>query len=171
MAALLCLPLVSVRAQSAAQNTQPARLKILVVHGPNLNLLGTRETNIYGKTSLDDINLRLKEEGKKLSLDVVTVQKNGEGDLVDAIQSAKGTFHAVILNAGAYTHTSIALRDAIAGTGVPVIEVHLSNIYAREEFRKESMIAPVAIGQISGFGGESYILGLHAAASFLNSKK
>jgi 3-dehydroquinate dehydratase II len=137
--------------------------KILVIHGPNLNLLGEREPDVYGKVTLDEINKKLKDVAKKNKVEIVTVQLNGEGEMVDKIQSAKGKFSAIVINPGAYTHYSVAIRDAISSINVPAIEVHLSNIYAREEFRHKSLIAPVAVGQISGFGVDSYVLGLEAA--------
>lgn len=140
-------------------------MKILVIHGPNLNLLGTRETDVYGAQTLDDINKMLEEEGEKHGVEVKTVQSNSEGILVDAVQDARNSADVIILNPGAYTHTSIALRDAVAAIDVPVIEVHLSNVHAREEFRHHSYIAPLAAGQILGFGAESYRLALLAALS------
>jgi 3-dehydroquinate dehydratase II len=140
-------------------------MKILVLHGPNLNLLGSRENDVYGSVTLDAINRELeglaKAEGVKLAIH----QSNAEGDLVDWIQKAAGAFDALLINPGAFTHTSIALRDAIAGVGIPAIEVHLSNIYRREAFRQHSYIAGVAVGQISGFGSDSYVLGLRAAVA------
>jgi len=130
-------------------------MKILVLHGPNLNLLGSRENDVYGSVTLDAINCELeglaKAEGVKLAIH----QSNAEGELVDWIQKAAGAFDALLINPGAFTHTSIALRDAIAGVGLPAIEVHLSNIYRREAFRQHSYIAGVAVGQISGFGSDS----------------
>lgn len=140
-------------------------MKILVVHGPNLNLLGTRETDVYGAQTLDDINAMLQEEGEKHGLELKTLQSNSEGALVDALQDARGWADVIIINPGAYTHTSIALRDAVAAIDIPVIEVHLSNVHAREEFRHHSYIAPLAVGQILGFGAESYRLALLAALS------
>lgn len=138
-------------------------MKILVLHGPNLNLLGSREPDVYGHHSLDDINAMLASEAKVLGVEVKTYQSNSEGDLVTAIQQARGWADVLIMNPAAYTHTSVALRDAVAATGIPVIEVHLSNVHAREEFRRHSYIAPVAVGQICGFGAQSYILALIAA--------
>ncbi len=140
-------------------------MKILVVHGPNLNLLGTRETDVYGKQTLDDVNAMLSSEAEKQGAEIRTMQSNSEGALVDAIQDARGWADAVIINPGAYTHTSIALRDAVAAIDLPVIEVHLSNVHAREEFRRHSYIAPLAVGQIVGFGAEGYRLALLAALS------
>lgn len=144
----------------AAENSQ--RLSILALHGPNLNLLGLREPHIYGSTTLDDVNNLLYQEGKELGVEVTCWQSNHEGVLVDAIQQALGKHQGIIINAGAYTHTSVAIRDALSGVKIPTVEVHLSNIYQREEFRHHSYIAAVAIGQISGFGANSYLLGLRA---------
>ena len=139
--------------------------KILVIHGPNLNLLGDRETDVYGKLTLTDINNKLKETSKELGVDVDFFQSNIEGEIVNAIQAAKGVYPAILINPGGYTHYSVAIRDAISAVKILTIEVHMSNIYAREEFRHKSVIAPVATGQIAGFGVESYVLGLRAAAS------
>ncbi len=141
--------------------------KILVVHGPNLALLGDRETSIYGKFTLEQINQALETVAKKEGVSLEIVQLDSEGDIVAKIGKAKKTFQAIIINPGAYTHTSVAIRDAIAAVGVPTIEVHLSNIYSREEFRHKSFVAPVAVGQISGFGINSYLLGLIAAIDLL----
>lgn len=137
-------------------------LNVLVLHGPNLNLLGRREPGIYGTATLDDIDRLLVEEGEKLQAKVSTLQSNHEGVLVDAIHDAQGQYQGIVINAGAYTHTSVAIGDAIRAVNLPTVEVHLSNIYRREAFRHHSFIAPVAIGQISGFGADSYRLGLHA---------
>ena len=134
--------------------------KILVMNGPNLNLLGTREPEIYGSLTLADIHERLRQRANEVDLDIEFMQSNHEGALVDAIQRARRTADYIILNAGAFTHYSIALRDAIAAVNVPVIEVHLSNIHQREEFRHKSVIAPVVLGQIAGFGAESYMAAL-----------
>jgi 3-dehydroquinate dehydratase-2 len=142
-------------------------LSILVLHGPNLNLLGQREPGIYGSLTLAEINRLLEEEGFKIQAKVFSVQSNHEGVLVDTIHGALGQYQGILINAGAYTHTSVALRDAIAAVNLPTVEVHLSNIYRREDFRHHSYIAPVAIGQISGFGGQSYLLGLQALVHFL----
>lgn len=144
---------------------------ILVLHGPNLNLLGKREPSFYGLATLAEINAMLQREGEALKATVECYQSNHEGALVDAIHRAGEEKHGLIINAGAYTHTSIALRDAIAGVKVPTIEVHLSNIYQREEFRHHSYIAPVAIGQISGFGANSYRWGLYAIVEHLRQSK
>lgn len=144
---------------------------ILVLHGPNLNLLGRREPGIYGSVTLDEINSRLVEAGAKLNCKIIVLQSNHEGVLVDAIHDAFGKHQGIIINAGAYTHTSIALRDALAGVAIPVVEVHLSNIYQRESFRHHSYIAPIAVGQISGFGAESYYLGLQALVNHLQKSQ
>lgn len=144
-------------------------MKILVIHGPNLNLLGSRETTVYGKQTLDEINNSLKNLAKELGVELIIRQSNHEGEIVDLIQGTQD-YGAILINPAAYTHTSIAIRDAIAATNMPTIEVHLSNIHQREEFRQKSLIAPVALGQISGFGTESYLLGLRAAADLLKSK-
>lgn len=137
-------------------------LSVLVLHGPNLNLLGQREPGVYGSTTLSEINRLLAEAALNLQANIFPVQSNHEGVLVDAIHEALGKYQGILINAGAYTHTSVALRDAIAGVNIPTVEVHLSNIYRREEFRHHSYIAPVVIGQISGFGVQSYLLGLQA---------
>ena len=142
--------------------------KILIIHGPNLNLLGMREPKVYGKVTLEKINAELKKIGKKEGVQVDTVQTNIEGEIVSLIQKAKKTYKAIVINPGGYTHYSVAIRDAISSVKVPTVEVHLSNIYAREEFRQKSVIAPVAAGQISGFGRNSYILGLMAAIDLIN---
>src|SRR5215471_1709228 len=138
-------------------------MKILYLNGPNLNLLGQREPEIYGKTTLADIEAKVREKGQKLGAELEFRQSNLEGELVSWIQEAKGKFDVIVLNAAAYTHTSIALRDAIVAAGVPTIEIHLSNVHAREEFRHKSLIAPVCSGQIIGFGANSYVLGVEAA--------
>ncbi len=137
-------------------------MKVLVVHGPNLNLLGTREPEVYGSTTLDDINAMMEKEAEALGLELTFTQSNVEGDMVTAIQEASSWANAIIINPAAYTHTSVALRDAVAAVGVPTIEVHLSNVYAREEFRHHSYISPVAVGVIGGFGADSYRLALQA---------
>ncbi|MGD1700522.1 type II 3-dehydroquinate dehydratase [Dapis sp. BLCC M229] len=141
---------------------------ILVLHGPNLNLLGLREPGIYGSETLDNINRLLQQEAETLGVKISVLQSNHEGVLVDAIHSASSEQHqGIVINAGAYTHTSVAIRDAISGVNIPTVEVHLSNIYRREEFRHHSFIAPVTIGQITGFGSESYVLGLKAMINYL----
>ncbi|HEY9694886.1 MAG TPA: type II 3-dehydroquinate dehydratase [Oculatellaceae cyanobacterium] len=142
-------------------------VSVLVLHGPNLNLLGRREPGIYGSVTLEAINRLLEEEAQKLQAKILAKQSNHEGVLVDAIHDAQGTHQGILINAGAYTHTSVAIRDAIAAVNIPTVEVHLSNIYRREEFRHHSFIAPIAIGQISGFGADSYRLGLHALVNHL----
>ncbi|MBD2015076.1 type II 3-dehydroquinate dehydratase [Microcoleus sp. FACHB-53] len=149
-------------------NETQSLLSILVLHGPNLNLLGRREPGIYGSVTLGEINQLLEQEGQKLQAKVHALQSNHEGVLVDAIHDALGQHQGILINAGAYTHTSVALRDALTAVAIPTVEVHLSNIYQREAFRHHSFIAPVAIGQISGFGAESYRLGLQALIHYLN---
>ncbi len=141
--------------------------KILVIHGPNLNLLGKRETDIYGQVTMEEINKQISKLASELGVSVDFFQSNSEGELVSEIQKAMGNYEALVINPGAYTHTSIALRDAIAGVEIPTVEVHLSNIYQREEFRKKSMLADVAVGQITGFKIDSYLLGLRAAANLI----
>ena len=142
--------------------------RILVLHGPNLNLLGTREPEIYGSTTLDDINEMIAERAAEVGIETAFYQSNHEGDLVDAIQQANHKFDFIIFNAAAFTHYSIAIRDAIAAIDVPVIEVHISNIHQREEFRHTSVLAPVAMGQICGLGVESYLAALEAIIYKLN---
>jgi 3-dehydroquinate dehydratase-2 len=138
-------------------------MKILFLNGPNLNLLGQREPEVYGRLTLGDIETKVRERAAKFKVEVEFRQSNIEGELVTWIQDAKGKFEVIVLNAAAYTHTSVALRDAIAAVGVPTIEIHLSNVYAREEFRHVSLIAPVCRGQIAGFGLNSYVLAVEAA--------
>ncbi|MEW6074757.1 MAG: type II 3-dehydroquinate dehydratase [Candidatus Omnitrophota bacterium] len=141
--------------------------KILVIHGPNLNLLGRREPQVYGTTTLAQINRSLKERAKKKKVRLVITQSNHEGEIVDLICKSRGTFEGILINPAAYTHTSVAIRDALAAAQVPAVEVHLSNIYTREEFRHKSLISPVAKGTIMGFGPQSYLLGLEALCSLL----
>jgi 3-dehydroquinate dehydratase-2 len=142
--------------------------KILVIHGPNLNLLGKRETSVYGKVKLDEINLKLKRLAKELKVGLDIKQSNHEGEIVDLIgKSSRKKYSAILINPAAYTHTSIAIRDAISAVNIPVVEVHLSNIYSREEFRRNSLISEVCNGQICGFGPESYLLGLRACISLI----
>ena len=137
-------------------------MKVLILHGPNLNLLGVREPGVYGNMGLDEINQRISEYGLKLGVEVKCCQSNHEGVLIDALHDARTWAAGVVINPGGYTHTSVALRDAIAGIGIPVVEVHLSNVYAREEFRHKSLVSAVCRGKISGFGWRSYLLGLQA---------
>ena len=141
--------------------------KILVIHGPNLNLLGEREKQIYGSLSLAEINKLIKKKAQALKVTVEAKQFNGEGEMVSEIGQAKKQYAGIIINSAAYTHTSVAIRDAIAAIDLPVIEVHLSNIYGREKFRQKSLIAPVCVGQISGFRENSYLLALEAMAKIL----
>ena len=141
---------------------------ILVLHGPNLNMLGEREPEVYGRMTLAEIDRRLSELGQQMDIEVRSFQSNSEGALIDALQEARTWANAVIFNPGGYTHTSVALRDAVAGIGIPVVEVHLSNVHAREEFRRISMIAPVCVGSIVGFGWRSYVLALQALANLLS---
>jgi 3-dehydroquinate dehydratase II len=145
--------------------------KILVLHGPNLNMLGKREPEHYGSLSLDEIDKRLIDLGLKFDLDVRVFQANGEGQLIDALHQSGEWAAGIVFNPGGYTHTSVALRDAIAAIHLPVVEVHLSNIHAREEFRRESLIAPVCVGSISGFGWRSYLLGMHALKGILDGEQ
>jgi 3-dehydroquinate dehydratase-2 len=142
--------------------------KILVLHGPNLNLLGEREPEVYGSLTLDEINQRLVETGRELDIEVRCYQSNNEGELIDALHAARRSVQGVIFNPGGYTHTSIALRDAITAINLPVVEVHLSNIHAREEFRRHSVIAPACVGTIAGFGWRSYWLALLALKGMLS---
>lgn len=141
--------------------------KILVIHGPNLNLLGEREPQVYGKITLEDINTGLRKTAEAEGFKLEIFQSNHEGEIVDKIGEIKSSARGLLINPAAYTHTSVAIRDAVSASGLPAVEVHLSNIYAREEFRHNSLIAPVCIGQISGFGIDSYMLGLKALISAL----
>ncbi|HVN67955.1 MAG TPA: type II 3-dehydroquinate dehydratase [Candidatus Sulfotelmatobacter sp.] len=143
-------------------------VKILVIHGPNLALLGEREIAVYGKFTLEEINSALTGLAKKKKVGLEIVQLDSEGEIVEKIGQARKSCQAIVINPGAYTHYSVAIRDAIAAVSVPTVEVHLSNIYAREEFRHKSVIAPVAVGQIAGFGLDSYLLGLQAAIDLIN---
>ncbi|MEO1145484.1 MAG: type II 3-dehydroquinate dehydratase [Cyanobacteria bacterium J06638_22] len=145
-------------------------LHVLVLHGPNLNLLGRREPETYGSVTLDSINDKLDSIAASLNVELSIFQENSEGALVDHIHAAFDAKDGLLINPGAYTHTSVAIRDAIAGVSLPTVEVHLSNVYKREPFRHNSYIAPVAIGQISGFGWHSYILGLQALAHHLRQE-
>ncbi len=149
------------------KNKRKKRLKILIIHGPNLNLLGKREPKIYGKASLSKINQLIQIEAQKMDIHVEIIQSNHEGELVDLIGNARKNYDGILINPAAYTHTSVALRDALSACGVPAVEVHLSNIYGREEFRRQSLTAPACIGQVSGFGEESYLLGLEGLVKAL----
>ena len=144
--------------------------RILVLHGPNLNLLGRREPETYGKVTLAEINSRLEDLAKHKGVDLRILQANGEGALIDALHAAMDWADGVLINPGGYTHTSVALRDAVAGVGLPAVEVHLSNVHGRETFRHTSLIAPVCVGQISGFGWRSYELGLKALIDMLGDR-
>jgi 3-dehydroquinate dehydratase-2 len=141
--------------------------KILILHGPNLNLLGKREPEHYGRLTLQEIDQRLIIAGREMGLEVRTLQANGEGQLIDLLHAAAEWAAGVVFNPGGYTHTSVALRDAVTATGLPVVEVHLSNVHAREVFRRRSLIAPVCAGSISGFGWRSYLLGMQALHAIL----
>jgi len=138
-------------------------MKIIVISGPNLNLLGRREPDIYGVETLESIVKSTRREAEKLGVEVEFFQSNHEGEIIDEIHKAMGIYDAIVINPGAYTHYSIAIRDAVKSVGIPTIEIHLSNVHAREEFRSKSVVAPVCVGQISGFGSNSYVLGLNAA--------
>ena len=146
-------------------------MKILVIHGPNLQLLGTRQPDVYGTQKLEDINAALEAKAKAFGAQLTIVQSNHEGEIVERIGKAKGAFDGLLINPAAYTHTSVAIRDAVEGSTLPAVEVHLSNIYAREAFRHQSLIAPVCRGQVSGFGLASYLLGLEALIGCLKQPK
>jgi 3-dehydroquinate dehydratase II len=146
-------------------------LSILVLHGPNLNLLGKREPGIYGSSTLSDIDQSLVTLSTELGVKIQVMQSNHEGQLVEAVQESPQQHQGILINAAAYTHTSVALRDAIVATGIPTVEVHLSNIYKRESFRHHSYIAPVVVGQISGFGPNSYSLGLRALVNYIQQSR
>jgi 3-dehydroquinate dehydratase-2 len=142
---------------------------VLVLHGPNLNLLGEREPEIYGRLTMEDINRQMQELGSELDLEVRAVQSNSEGGLIDALQEARTWASGVVFNPGGYTHTSVALRDAVAAIRIPVIEVHLSNVHAREDFRRLSLVAPVCAGSITGLGVQSYLLALRGLAALFTA--
>jgi len=144
-------------------------MKFLLLNGPNLNMLGTREPEKYGTITLEYIEKNLKEVAKQNNIELSCYQSNHEGDLIDKIQASNGNFDGIIFNAGGYTHTSVALRDAIASVNTPVVEIHMTNIHAREEFRHNSLISPVCIGQICGFGENSYKLGFYALLEYLKN--
>ncbi|MDD2732950.1 MAG: type II 3-dehydroquinate dehydratase [Desulfuromonadaceae bacterium] len=144
-------------------------MKFLILHGPNLNLLGKREPAIYGSQTLEDIEFLLVQLSSQLGCELSFFQSNNEGSLIDAIQGAAQEYHGILINPAAYTHTSIAIRDALSAVGLPTVEVHLSNIHRRETFRHTSMVAPVAIGQICGFGSDSYMLGLRALFNYVKN--
>jgi 3-dehydroquinate dehydratase-2 len=146
-------------------------VRVLVLHGPNLNLLGTREPGTYGIETLADIEESLRHVAGELGADVEFFQSNAEGALVDAVQAARGRFDGIVANPAAYTHTSIALRDALLAVGIPFVEVHLSNVHARESFRHRSLLADVALGTVAGFGGESYRLGLRGLVAMLSRRR
>lgn len=143
------------------------RKRILVLHGPNLNLLGRRQPEIYGRFTLEQINRKIRALARELGVEVEIRQSNNEGELVGWIQESAGRFGAIVINAAAYTHSSVALRDALTAVGIPAVEVHISNIYKREGFRRNSFIAEAVVGQITGFGVHSYLLGLRAAAELI----
>ena len=147
-----------------------SRRSVLVIHGPNLNMLGRREPEIYGHQSLDEINAGLLAMGETLGLDITTFQSNHEGEIVEKIQLAMGSCDGILINPAAYTHTSIAIRDALSLLDIPVVEIHLSNIYKRESFRHKSLIADIAAARISGFGGQGYLLGLEGLVKLVEQK-
>jgi 3-dehydroquinate dehydratase II len=157
--------------ETAGAASAGGQIAVLVVHGPNLNLLGEREPEVYGRTRLADIDKELKRLGRELEMKVETFQSNSEGGIVDRIQKARGKCDVLLINPGAYTHTSVAIRDAIAAVNIPVIEVHLSNVYRREPFRHHSTIADIARGRIMGFGAESYSLALRAARTIAEESR
>ena len=154
------------RAMNAA-----SRKTVAVIHGPNLNLLGTREPDVYGSATLKDIDAAIRSLAGELGCEVRSSQHSGEGEIIDAVHAAAGAGHAIIINPGAYAHYSYAIRDALAAADVPKVEVHLTNIYAREEFRRTSVIAPAVHGVVAGFGAESYLLALRAVAAMLDKQR
>ncbi len=145
-------------------------MKILIIHGPNLNMLGKREPDIYGSTTLEEIDSALMTKAKELGVEVTFFQSNSEGEIVSTIQDAMSKYDGVVINPGAYTHTSVAIRDAILSSGLPVVEVHISNVYKREDFRQKSFVSGVALGVISGFGINSYFLGLSGLVEHLSNQ-
>ena len=145
--------------------------KILVVHGPNLQLLGEREVSVYGKVTLSEINAALQKEAAALGVEIEILQSNHEGAMVDRVGSARSEFAGILINPAAYTHTSVAIRDALAACGLPAVEVHLSHIYKREDFRQHSMTAPACVAQVTGFGKDSYLLGLRGLVAYASAKK
>lgn len=160
---------MTTRRRSPGRSVEGPRIRVL--HGPNLNLLGTRDPAVYGTTTLAEIDAELARRGAARGAIVVCSQSNLEGTLVDAIQETRGRYDAIVINPGGYTHTSVAIRDAIEVAGLPTIEVHLSNLHAREPFRQTSVTAPRCVGQISGFGAQSYYLGLDAALTIVEGKR
>lgn len=146
-------------------------LRILVIHGPNLNMLGKREPDVYGTTTLAEIDAMLQAKAEALGVEIEPVQSNHEGVILDRIAEAVGRFDGILINPAAWTHTSVALRDAIKGSGLPAVEVHLSNVHDREAFRQTSLVAPVCVGQISGFGPDSYLLGLEGLWRYLSKRE
>jgi 3-dehydroquinate dehydratase-2 len=157
--------------KSKRSQAKKGPVQVLVINGPNLNLLGTREPEIYGTETLADIEKRLRELGEELDAEIETFQSNHEGELIDYIQQARGRADVIVVNAAALTHTSIALRDVLLAADVPIVEVHLSNIHKRESFRHRSVLAEIAAGQILGFGGASYLLGLRAAVGLVRKRR
>jgi 3-dehydroquinate dehydratase II len=149
---------------------EPEALRIAVLHGPNLNLLGRREPEIYGHATLSEIDARLQQTGREVGVQVVCMQSNSEGALIDEVQRLGTQVSGILINAGGYSHTSIALLDALVGIGLPYVEVHLSNVMARESFRHRSLLAGRAVGAIMGFGADSYVLGLHGLVSYLRGR-
>ncbi|HYD47582.1 MAG TPA: type II 3-dehydroquinate dehydratase [Terriglobales bacterium] len=162
---------MAVKRKLALSKTRTWSSTVLIVHGPNLNLIGTREPAVYGSDTLDDVNRSLTELAAELGATIELFQSNSEGALVDRIQAARGRADALVINAGAYTHTSVAIRDAILAADVPAIEVHLSNVHKRESFRHRSLLADIVVGQVIGFGADSYRLGLRAAVELVQRRR